>query len=210
MAAAFAARASRQSMILVAVVGLHVGLLVLMAAGTNLPPLPDWVPKPIRITNLPPPPKPLFERPELPDPLRVEPGTVPQPPLDIPAIPDRTAAQDAIRAPAGLHAAQDSDIPTSVIQSPRQRTRDSRLAALVDACYPSASRRLGEEGRAVVRVTIAADGGIATWSVAQSSGFARLDAAVSCVLRRLEFEPGRRDGRAVDADVLLPITFQLN
>lgn len=210
MTAAFAARASRQSMIGVAVVGLHVGLLVVMAAATNLPPPPDGVPKPIRITNLPPPPKPVFERPELPDPLRVEPGTVPQPPLDIPAIADHAATQDAIRAPAGQHAARDSANPASIIQSPRQRTRDGRLAALVDACYPSASRRLGEEGRAVVRVTIAADGGTAAWSVAQSSGFARLDAAASCVLRRLEFEPGRRDGRAVDTDILLPIAFQLN
>jgi TonB family protein len=47
-------------------------------------------------------------------------------------------------------------------------------------------------------------------TVAGSSGFARLDAAVTCVIRRLEFNPGRRDGAAVAASVTLPIVFRLH
>jgi protein TonB len=210
MTAGSAARASRQSMIMVAVVGLHIGLLVLMAIGTNLPPLPSWVPTPILITRLPPAPKPVVVRPEATLPQDFEPGTEPPPRLHIPTISEASPPPDAIRPLTERHAGQGPDVPVPLVQSLRIRTRDSRLAALVDVCYPSASRRMGEEGRAVARVTIGADGGVTVWSVAQSSGFARLDAAVGCVLPRLEFAPGRRDGRAVGAEVLLPIAFKLS
>jgi protein TonB len=206
MTTAFAARASRQSLILAAIVGLHVGVLVLMAMGMKLPSLPVWVPTPIHVPPAPPPRKPVL-RPELPGPVDFEPGTEPPPPLRIPEFPKQTAVP---HAPAPPHAGEGPDFPVPVVQNPRLRTRDNRLAALVDACYPSASRRLGEEGRVVARVAIGADGRAATSSVAQSSGFPRLDAAVDCVLRRLEFVPGRRDGRAVEAEVLLPIVFKLN
>ena len=210
MTAAFAARASRQSMILVAVVGLHVGLLVLMAIGTNLPPLPPWVPTPIVFTRLPPAPKPVVVRPEPTLPQDFDPGTELPPPLHIPTISEAAPLPDSIRPLTERHAGQGPDVPVPLVQSPRIRTRDSRIAALVDVCYPSASRRMGEEGRAVARVTIGADGGVTAWSVAQSSGFARLDAAVGCVLPRLEFVPGRRDARDVGAEVLLPVAFKLS
>ena len=95
------------------------------------------------------------------------------------------------------------------VRGPSLVLRDMRLAALVDACYPAASRRLSEEGRVVVRVDVDATGRASAWIVAGSSGFARLDAAVACVIRRLEFNPGRRDGAAVAASVTLPIVFRL-
>ena len=84
------------------------------------------------------------------------------------------------------------------------------MQSLIDSCYPVASRRLSEEGRVVASVVIGADGRPATWSVDEGSGFPRLDAAMDCVLRRLEFVAGRRDGRAVDATVRVPIVFRLN
>ena len=46
-------------------------------------------------------------------------------------------------------------------------------------------------------------------TVTQSSGFPRLDAAVECVVRRLPFEPGKRDGQPVDSQVSVPIVFKL-
>ena len=62
----------------------------------------------------------------------------------------------------------------------------------------------------VARLTIDAAGRPIAWSVEESSGFARLDSVVDCVIRRLEFIPGRRDGRGVEATVLLPIVFRLD
>ena len=81
---------------------------------------------------------------------------------------------------------------------------------MINACYPAGARRAGEEGRVTVRVVIGAGGPASTWNVEHGSGFPRLDAAVGCVIRRLEFLPGRRDGRAVDATVMLPIVFRLD
>jgi protein TonB len=90
------------------------------------------------------------------------------------------------------------------------RTRRDRLDALIDSCYPAAARRGNEEGRAVAHVVLGAQGAVASWSVAESSGFPRLDAAMDCVIRRLAFEPARRDGAAVASEVRLPIVFRLD
>jgi TonB family protein len=87
--------------------------------------------------------------------------------------------------------------------------RDNRLAALVDDCYPAAARRMEEEGRAIARIVVGADRRAASWTPILGSGFPRLDAALGCVIRRLQFVPGRRDGRAVAAEVQLPIVFRL-
>ncbi len=95
-------------------------------------------------------------------------------------------------------------------QPPTVRTRDSRLAAAIDACYPAASRRAGEEGRVVARIMIDAGGQASAWGVAATSGFSRLDAALDCVIRRIEFVAGRREGRGVAAEAMLPIVFRLN
>ncbi len=90
------------------------------------------------------------------------------------------------------------------------RTRRDRLNALIDSCYPAAARRGNEEGKGLARVVIDAHGTALSWSVAESSGFPRLDAAMDCVIRRLAFEPARRDGAAVASEVQLPIVFRLD
>jgi protein TonB len=95
------------------------------------------------------------------------------------------------------------------ITPPRIKARGDRIAAAINACYPSASRRLSEEGRVVVTITIGADGRAGAMSVAQKSGFDRIDAAAECVIRKLPFEPGKRDGVPVEAQATLPIVFKL-
>jgi protein TonB len=121
-----------------------------------------------------------------------------------PPIPDRLAETRA--SPAGAGAGE----PASQLQPPRPRLRDARLAALVDACYPPASRRSGEEGRVVVQLEIDARGRVGGTEIAAPSGFARLDEASRCVVGHLAFHPGRRDGVAVSATVQLPIVFRLD
>jgi protein TonB len=101
-------------------------------------------------------------------------------------------------------------IPSAEYMPPTVRTRDTRLAALIDACYPAGARRAGDEGRVVAKVMIDASGKVAAWSIAESSGFPRLDAALDCVLKRIQFIAGRRDGSAVAAEARLPIVFHLN
>jgi protein TonB len=97
----------------------------------------------------------------------------------------------------------------SQITPPRIKAKGDRISAAINACYPSASRRLSEEGRVMLTITIDAAGKVGAMSVNQSSGFPRLDGAAECVVRRLPFEPGKRDGQPVDAQATLPIVFKL-
>lgn len=74
--------------------------------------------------------------------------------------------------------------------------------------YPTLSRRLGEEGRVMLRVLVRADGTPAEITVYASSGYARLDEAALDAVRRWRFTV-RRGGAAVAAPVLVPISFTL-
>jgi protein TonB len=75
--------------------------------------------------------------------------------------------------------------------------------------YPAISRRLGEEGKVVLRVHVDA-AGLATEVVIKTpSGFPRLDNAARDVVRQWRFVPARRGNEPVDAWVLVPIIFKL-
>lgn len=76
--------------------------------------------------------------------------------------------------------------------------------------HPAAARRENEEGKALARVVIGAQGLVLSWRVEESSGFRRLDTAMDCVIRRLAFEPARQDGTAVASEIRLPIVFRLH
>jgi protein TonB len=75
--------------------------------------------------------------------------------------------------------------------------------------YPPASRRLGEEGRVVLRVLVDRDGVPGEVAIKTSSGFPRLDQAAEDAVRRWKFVPARQGDEAVRAAVLVPIVFNL-
>lgn len=75
--------------------------------------------------------------------------------------------------------------------------------------YPSLSRRLGEEGRVLLRVFVAPEGHAREVHVQSSSGHARLDRAAQEAVERWRFVPARRGQEAVGAWVLVPIAFTL-
>jgi len=210
MTATIVTGAPRQSAVLAAVAGLHVGALILFASAT-LPRLPDALPAPPDIFVVQRIPEPVARvQPGLPVPADFLPLLAPLPDVDIPRVNEPSPATDAISVIDASAASGGSSVQEADFQSPALQMRDSRLAALVDACYPSGARRIGEEGRAVARILVNADGRAASWTKIQGSGFPRLDAALDCVIRRLQFLPGRRDGRAIVAEVQLPIVFQLH
>lgn len=75
--------------------------------------------------------------------------------------------------------------------------------------YPPLSRRMGEEGRVVLRVQVAATGLPVEVVVHASSGSERLDQAALNAVRRWKFVPAKRGDEAVAASVLVPIVFSL-
>jgi periplasmic protein TonB len=209
MSTTAAMRASRQGLVIATAATIHGVAFVLVTTGL-LPRISFTEPPAIEAKIVPRQTEPAV--PVAPEPSGApdyELPLEPQPLIEWPTPDETPAAADGL--PAGTGSAGEGVRARTVeFVSPALRTRDSRLAGLVDRCYPAAARRRNEEGRVGVRVTVNVNGRAGAYGVAEGSGFPLLDAAVDCVLRRLEFEPGRRDGTAVEATVSLPIVFRLD
>ena len=75
--------------------------------------------------------------------------------------------------------------------------------------YPPLSRRLGEEGKVLLKVRVSAEGLPLGIDLEKSSSFARLDAAARQAVAGWRFVPARRGDEAVEASVIVPIVFRL-
>jgi protein TonB len=75
--------------------------------------------------------------------------------------------------------------------------------------YPPLSRRLGEQGKVVIRTLIGADGVAQEASIHQSSGFDRLDQAALATARKWRYVPGKHAGVAEAMWFNVPFTFVL-
>ena len=192
MANTYSAGGPRTTAVVIAIIILHLGFYWALKQGlvrAGMQVIQDFA-----IMELPPPPPPPedLDEPPPPPPVDVPPPVVRPPLIELPAFEGPSEAARQVQ-----------------ITPARFKSRSDRIGAAIAACYPSASRRLSEEGRVVATITVGADGKAGAVTVTQSSGFPRLDAAVECVVRRLPFEPGKRDGQAVDSQVSVPIVFKL-
>lgn len=203
---------SRSTVVVATIVAMHFGFYLALISGlarTGLEILQD-----VGIVDLPPPPPPPedLDEPPPPPPIDRPPPVVPPPLIDLPTFTGPTTAITAQVAEKPVQRAPVVAAPPPrpvQITPPSMRSSPRSLASALNSCYPSASRRLNEEGRVIVTVTIDTDGRMSALEVSQSSGFERLDGASECVVRKLTFNPGRRDGQAVVAQATLPITFRL-
>lgn len=75
--------------------------------------------------------------------------------------------------------------------------------------YPALSRRLGEEGKVVLRVFVEPDGRPSQIEIKTSSDSPRLDQAALDAVWRWKFVPARRGEEALGAWVLVPLVFNL-
>lgn len=75
--------------------------------------------------------------------------------------------------------------------------------------YPALSRRLGEQGRVLLRVHVSAGGAAEEIQIRESSGHARLDESARATVGRWRFVPAKRGETPVAAWVLIPISFRL-
>lgn len=119
-------------------------------------------------------------------------NTAPPPPVDLPR-------PVAVSAPAP--AAQISVTPPDVMAA----YADNPLPQ-----YPAISRRLGEEGKLLVRVCVRSDGSVVSATNMKSSGFARLDQAAVAALLQWRFRPARRGTEPIDGCVDVPWVWSLH
>jgi periplasmic protein TonB len=76
--------------------------------------------------------------------------------------------------------------------------------------YPMVSKRMNEQGKAVLRVELGEDGKVAVATIKASSGFARLDEAALAAIKTWRCKPPVRNGTAVRASALQAFNFSLS
>jgi len=74
--------------------------------------------------------------------------------------------------------------------------------------YPSMARRLGKEGKVVLRLTIDENGKLVNIEVIEDSGYGFADAAIAAV-KKSTFIPPTMNGKPILARALLPVKFTL-
>lgn len=144
--------------------------------------------------------------PPQPKPVRPRPAP-PQPPMQLAAPEASPALSPAVVPPAPTTAP-----PLAAPPAPVRTTQPRFDADYLDnpkPPYPPISRRMGEEGRVVLRVLVAPDGSAGEVLLHASSGSPRLDESALATVRRWQFVPARRGADAVAAWVLVPIAFTL-
>ncbi len=75
--------------------------------------------------------------------------------------------------------------------------------------YPNLSRRMGEQGKVVLRVYVDTQGLAQRVELRSTSGFDRLDDVAIATVKRWKFVPARQGEKTIAAWVLIPIHFNL-
>ena len=129
--------------------------------------------------------------------------------------PEQASAEPTFSVPAPVAA---PPVPQPATAPAASSTQPAVTAARFNAAYlnnpepkyPSLSRRLGEEGKVLLRVRVMPDGRPAAVDIEKSSNFARLDEAARQSVANWRFVPARRGDEAIEATVLVPIVFRLD
>ena len=76
--------------------------------------------------------------------------------------------------------------------------------------YPMQARRMGEQGKVLLKVLVSQDGKAETVKVDTSSGHHKLDQAAIEAVKKWSFVPAKRSNQPISAYVLVPVNFTLN
>ena len=160
-------------------------------------------------------PQPVVEKPrEPPNPLPVKPR-VPLPPRESQQIiTSTTTAPEPTLTPT-------PPPPAPVVVAPPPQPAPVAAAPVIPPnfnadyldnpppVYPALSRRMGEQGKVMLRVLVNAKGTADKVELRSSSGSGRLDDAALDSVKRWRFVPAKQGDQPVAAWVLIPITFSL-
>ena len=179
------------------------------------PPKPPEPVKPPESPKTPPPPKPV--QPVLTPPTTPQPPApaTPEPPAVLaaptaaptaPAVPAAAPAPPAPPTPPSPPPAAPAPPPPAKVELP---TSKADYLHNPPPDYPRMSKRLGEQGRVVVKVLIGEDGRPQKAELFTSSGFERLDKSAMEAAMRWRYVPGKRGGVAEAMWYQVPIQFTL-
>lgn len=118
------------------------------------------------------------------------------------------AAPAAVSAPAPAPAATPANNSDSApVSAPRF---DAGYLNNPAPRYPPLSRRMGEEGKVMLRVLVSSEGQAQEVRLHVSSGSARLDEAAIDAVRNWRFVAARQGERSISGWVIVPISFRLD
>ena len=216
------ARMNRRLLIVAAVIGLHIAGLWALQTGLLRRAVELVVPVQV-IADLIELPQPKVE--PTPPPPAPQPTPKPQPvvrqtprpqPTPLPvAVADPAPSDHApiVPAPVPPAPAEPSPAPAKQVEPavPAVQLPSSTADYLNNPApaYPPLSRRLGEQGRVVVRVLIGTDGTASQAEIRSSSGFERLDQAALQTVLKWRYVPGKRAGVPEAMWFNVPINFVL-
>jgi periplasmic protein TonB len=176
-------------------------------------PAPEPAPEMVEII---PEPKPVIKK-SKPVKQVVEPTPIPE------VIPEQTvqAAEPEMELPEPVMAAapapvvakqeapvvKEAPVVQEVIEPPRFGAAYLHNPA---PSYPVVSRRVGEEGRVMLRVLVSKSGDAEQVEIESGSGFSRLDKAALDAVKKWRFIPAKRNNQPISAYVIVPIQFTLN
>ena len=202
---------------------MHTGLLqrvvevvvpVMAISQAEPPPPPPKPPEPVK----PPEPPKLTPPPKTPQPVLTPPPT-PQPPAPAtPEPPAVLAAPTAAPTAPAVQAAPPAPPPPAPPAPPPPPAAPAKVempSSKADYLhnpppdYPRMSKRLGEQGKVVLKVLIGTDGTPQKVELVTSSGFERLDKSAMDAAMRWRYVPGKRGGVAEAMWYQVPIQFTL-
>ncbi len=211
---------NRRLLIATGVILLHVAVLWALQAGLMRRAVEIIVPGEI-LSEFIRPPAPPAPQPQAPAPQpvkqEVKPAVKPTPTPPLPAPTSEPSPVVAPAAPAPTQPAIEASTVAATAAAP-QAPAPARIelpssdAAYLNnpkPAYPALSRRLGEQGKVVVRVLIGVDGTAQQAEIRTSSGYDRLDQAALATVRSWRYVPGKRNGTAEAMWFNVPINFVL-
>lgn len=169
----------------------------------------------VDLSSPPPPPPPASSQPPAKQPPITAPPpriTIPHPapPMAVSPVMEPQPAPVMIAAPApappSTASAPAAPAPPTVVESSSLGTK---MISGAPPRYPMDSRRKREQGTVVLTLTLGVDGNVSAISVAQSSGFERLDDAALRAVRKWRWAPTLRNGQPVMVRGQVEIPFVL-
>ena len=141
----------------------------------------------------------------------------PPPPAYVPPVDIQVAAPTPVNAIAAVSNTPQPVAPPSPlpVQSNPAPAAPVVTAAVISASgcekpeYPSASKRLEEEGTVQLKFLVGVDGKVIESAIEKSSGFRRLDEAARAGLSKCQFKPGTVDGKPQQSWASMKYTWRL-
>lgn len=201
---------AQRSSLLGIVIALHLGLLTLIVTARAV--VPQIMATPL-IVDLIQPPEAEKEPEAKPLPVirqqiqRQKP--VPTPKTPVPTLETTSSTVPAAAAPVAVPAESKASTSTQASETLTQPRFDADYLRNPAPPYPALSRRMGEEGKVVLRVSVNPHGGADSVEIKTSSGSPHLDESARKTVHQWKFIPAKRGEIAVQSWVLVPIIFKL-